>query len=243
MKHSGITRNIFKIIIFFIVGITGGIFADQILWPYFVERPLFLEYELEQRPIYLTERNEFFIQENTVLQEAIEKVDRVVVGIKTETVTKKILEGNGLVVTSDGLIVTLASLLPKNSDVTLYLDGKTVTPKIIQTRDNLTLLRLEGENLPTVGFGDFEKLKPGQRVFSVGVIFKESGPQKIVNEGVITYLEQDSSLIHTSIFENENLSGSALFDVQGNVLGLNIVGQDGEITTIPIFKIKEFLGF
>jgi len=243
MKYSVITKNIFKIIVLFVVGITGGIFADQILWPYFVERPLFLKYELEQRPIYLTERNEFFIQENTVLQEAIGRVNKVVVGIKTETKTKKILEGNGLVVTSDGLVVTLASLLPKDSKTTLYLDGKAVTPRLIQTRDDLALLRIEEENLPTVGFGDFDKLKLGQRVFSVGVIFKESVPQKIVNEGIIRYFDQDLSLIHTSILDKENLEGSVLFDVQGSVLGLNTVDQDGKITTIPIFKIKEFLGF
>jgi len=235
-------RNIFKIIAIFIVGIVGGIFADQILWPYFVERPLFFKYKLEQSPVYVTEEKEIYIQENTGLQEVIEKVNKAVIGIKTETKSQKILEGSGLIVTSDGLIVTLANLLPKSSTTTLFLDGKTIIPKVIQIRENLALLRIEGGDLPTLNFSDFDKLKLGQRIFLVGVIFEESVPQKIVNEGIIKYFDQDL-LIYTSIFENKNLEGSALFDIQGSILGLNTINQEGEIVTIPISKIKEFLGF
>lgn len=233
-------NNIFKIVAFFIIGTVGGIFADQILWPYFVEKPLFSEYRLEQRPIYVTEQ--VFIQENDSLQDSIEKVSRAIVGIKTETKAKKNLEGSGLIVTSDGLIVTSADLVPKDSKTTLFFDGKAVTPKIIQIRENLALLRIEGENLSTVGFGDFNKLKLGQRIFLMGVIFSESVPYKTVNEGIIKYFDQNSS-IHTNIFEKENSEGSALFDIQGNILGLNVFNEEGEATFIPIFKIKEFLGF
>lgn len=220
----------------------GGIFADQILWPYFIERPLFLEYRLEQSPIYVTEEKEIYIQENTALQGAVEKVDKIVVGVRTTAKTGKILEGDGLIVTSDGLVVTLANLLPKDSTTTLFLDGKTIAPKVIQIRENLALLRIEGENLPTVGFGDFDRLKLGQRVFLVGVIFSDSVPQKIVNEGIIKYFDQNL-LIHTNIFENKNIGGSTLFDIQGNILGLNTVDGEGKVITIPISKIKEFLGF
>ena len=70
-------KNIFKIIAIFILGTVGGIFADQILWPYFVERPLFYQYKLEKSPVYVTERKEVFIQENTALEEAIEKVGKL----------------------------------------------------------------------------------------------------------------------------------------------------------------------
>lgn len=233
-------NNVFKIFAVFIVGTVGGIFADQILWPYFVEKPLFSEYRLEQRPIYVTEQ--VFIQENDSLQNSIEKVNRAIVGIRTETKTKKILEGSGLIVTSDGLVVTSADLLPKDSRTTLFFDGKIAAPKIIQVRENLALLRIEGESLSTVGFGDFNKLKLGQRVFLMGIIFSESAPYKKVNEGIIKYFDQNS-LIHTNIFEKEGSKGSVLFDNQGNILGLNVFNEEGEVVIIPIFKIKEFLGF
>ena len=44
------TKNLLIIIGVFLTGIVGGLFAKQILWAYFIERPLFLKYNLEQRP-------------------------------------------------------------------------------------------------------------------------------------------------------------------------------------------------
>ena len=78
-------KHIFKIIVIFIIGMVGGIFANQIFWPYFIEKPLFYQYRLEQSPIYLTERKEITIQENLALKNAIEKVEKVVIGVKSET--------------------------------------------------------------------------------------------------------------------------------------------------------------
>ena len=79
------SKKLLIIIGVFIVGIVGGIFADQILWPYFVEKPLFYEYGLEKNPVYLTETKQIYIQENTALVDAIEKVEKTVIGIKTKT--------------------------------------------------------------------------------------------------------------------------------------------------------------
>ena len=47
----------------FFFGIFGGIFATQILWPYFVEKPLFLKYKIEIPQGYKIERKEIRIQE------------------------------------------------------------------------------------------------------------------------------------------------------------------------------------
>lgn len=234
-------KNVLKIIAIFILGTVGGIFADQILWPYFVERPLFFEYRLEQSPVYVTETKQVFIQENTALQDAVERVNKVVVGIRTETKTGKILEGSGLIVTSDGLVVTLADFFPKGSKTTLFFDGQELTPQVLQIKDSLALLKIKEENLPTIGFADFGKIKLGQRVFLIGVLFEKSGPQKMVNEGIIKYFDKD--LIQTNIFDGKDLEGSILFDIEGNVLGINTIDQEEKVTTIPISKIREFLGF
>jgi len=234
-------KSVLKVIAIFIIGTVGGIFADQILWPYFVERPLFLEYRLEQSPVYVTETNQVFIQENTALQDAIERVNKVVVGLRTETKTGKILEGSGLIVTSDGLVVTLADFLPEGSQTTLFFDSKELAPQVLQIKDDLALLKIKEENLPTIGFADFGKTKLGQRVFLVGVIFEKLGHQRVVNEGIIKYFDKDS--IQTNISEREDLEGSVLFNIEGNILGLNTIDQEGKVRALSILKIKEFLGF
>jgi len=241
-------KNIFKIIAIFILGTVGGIFADQILWPYFVERPLFNQYKLEKSPVYVTERKEVFIQENTALEEAIEKVEKVVIGVRAEKKTGIILEGSGLIVTADGLLVTLAELVPQGSNFSFFVEGQPANFQILKRdlKENLALVKVEETNLPTVSFADLEKLKLGERVFLVGVIPPsiESGitsPGRVVNEGIVKSFNQD--FIKTNIFEKNILKGSPLFDIEGKVLGLNNVDLEGKVIAIPISKIKSFAGF
>ncbi len=237
-------KNIFKILTIFIIGMIGGIFADQIFWPYFVERPLFYKYELEQRPIYVTERKEITVEENVALRNAIEKVEKAVVGMKTKTKTGKILEGSGLIVSSDGLMVTLADLVPSGSDVTFFWDGKSPSFQILKRdlKENLALIKIEETNLPATGFVDLERIKLGERVFLMGVIFgKEGVPKKAVNEGIVKIFDGNS--VETNIFEKNTLSGSPLFNIEGNALGLNIIDKEGKVTAIPISKIRQFAGF
>ncbi|MDI6603321.1 MAG: serine protease [Patescibacteria group bacterium] len=241
-------RNIFKILVIFIIGMVGGIFADQILWPYFIERPLFYQYRLEQSPVYLTERKEIYIQENIALKNAIERVEKVVIGIRTKTKAGKILEGSGLILTADGLMVTLAELVPVGSAFNFFIDGERIPFQILKRdlENNLALIKLEKNNLPTVGFANLEKLKLGERVFLVGATFINvtrqdlvtPDLQKVVNEGIVTSFDQNS--IKTNIFEKNVLAGSPLFDIEGKLLGLNMIDKEGKIITIPISQIRAF---
>ena len=235
-------KNVFKIIGVFILGIGGGIFADQILWPYFVEKPLFYQYRLEQSPVYLTERKEITIQENVALRNAIEKVEKTVIGVKTETQAKKIIEGSGLIITSDGLVVTLAELVPQGSNFSFFVEGQSANFQILKRdlKENLALVKIEKSNLPIVSFANLEKLKLGERVFLVGVTQPPNGGW-IVNEGIIKSFGED--FIKTNIFENYLLKGSPLFNIEGEVLGLNTIDKEGKVIAIPISKIKTFAGF
>jgi len=239
---SEMRKTLLKIFGIFILGIFGGIFADQILWPYFIERPLFYQYRLEKNPIYLTERKEIIIQENVALKNAVEKVKKTVIGVKTKKKDSQILEGSGLILTSDGLVVTLANLIPQGSTFSFFLEGKTAPFQILKRdlKENLALVKIEGTNLPTVSFANFEKLKLGERVFLVGVAQPPNGGW-VVNEGIVKSFDENS--IETNIFEKENLSGSPLFDIEGNVLGLNQIDSEGKIISIPVSKIKSFSGF
>jgi len=236
-------KNIYKIIIYFILGVFGGIFGSQILWPLFVERPLFLKYRLEQNPVYLTEKKEIIVQENTALISAIEKVEKSIVAIKTKTASQKTIEGSGLILSSDGLIITLADLIPKNSASELYINGEKTQFKVLKNSAelNLVLLKAEKSNLSTVGFGNLEKIKLGQRIFIVGTKFIKNFPQILVNEGIIKTFNENS--ITTNILEEKELAGSSLFDIEGNFLGLNTINQEGKVISIPVTKIKNFSGF
>jgi len=236
-------KNISRILGIFAAGMLGGIFAEQVLWPYFVERPFFEKYGLSQPPVYVTERKEVIIQENTALENAIEKIKNTVLGVKTITQDGKTIGGSGLVVTSDGIIVTLSELVQKGSVFYFYIDQKPIAYQILK-RDaklNLALIKVEKNNLPTAGFADMDKIKLGERVFLVGNVFSTSTPEIIVDEGIIKKIE--TSYLKTNIASVEGTEGSILFDIDGNAVGMNSIDANDNMVSIPISIIKQFAGF
>ena len=237
-------KNILIIITLFIVGMAGGIFAEQIFWPYFIERPLLYQYKLEQAPVYVTETKQSVVQENVALTNAIEDVEKIAVGVRTKLKTGKVLEGSGLIVSSDGLAVTFANLVPEGGQTTLFWEGEKPSFQILKrdSKVNLALIKIEKSSLPTVGFADADSIKLGERVFLVGIIFgTDATPGKITNEGIIKTF--DDNQIKTNIFEKSNLSGSPLFDIEGKVLGLNAIDSEGKVIAVSAKKIREFIGF
>jgi S1-C subfamily serine protease len=235
-------KNILKILGFFVVGMVGGIFAEEILWPYFVERPLFYQYKLERPPIYITEKKEIKVQENTALKEAISKVEKTVVGIKTKTKTGKSLEGSGFILTSDGLIVALAELFPDGSKTNLFVEGEIVPFQILKkdSKENLILIKIEKKNLATTGFFNFEKLKLGERVFSIGISFEDGGVKKFVDEGIVKSFDENK--IETNFQATKEILGTPLFDIEGNLLGMNYLSKEGTVISIPVTHIRSFTG-
>jgi len=235
-------KNIFKIIAIFVIGLVGGIFANQIFWPYFVERPLFYQYGLDKSPVYVTEKKEIFIQENTALVDVAERAKKTVVGVRTQTKAGKILAGSGLIVTSDGLMVTLAELVPQGSDFAFFIDDESVSFQILKRdlKQNLALIKLSDSVLTTASFARLEKLKMGERVFLVGAVFENEIPSKLTNEGIVKAF--DENFIQTSILESGLLAGSPLFNIEGEVLGINTIDAKGNVIAIAISRIREFIG-
>lgn len=236
-------KKIAKIIIIFIIGIFGGIFADQILWPYFIERPLFYRYRLDQAPIVINKTEEITITENNALESAAEKIEKSIAEIRIQTESGKIIDGSGVIITSDGLILTLADLASQKGNISIFFNGKSMDCRILKkdSNSNLALLKVDETNLPTVGFAEFGSLRFGQRVFLTGVFFKNDSFSKIVNEGIIKNYDEEE--IITNIIEESYAKGSPLFNIKGELVGLNEVNSKGEVSSIPINKIRDFIGF
>ena len=236
-------KNILKVAALFIIGMVGGIFADQIFWPYFVERPLFFGYRLDNQPIYINEQKEVIIQENVALQDAVEKVKKIVVGVRSTTGTGVIFEGSALIVSADGLLATFSNLAPQGSKIELFWDGQSRSFQVLKRdqKENLVLIKMEESDLPTAGFADLERLRLGSRIFLAGVVFNAKKlPISVVNEGVIRSIDGDS--VQTTITDGKIVAGSPVFDIEGKVLGLSVVGKNGEISALSISKIKSFIG-
>ena len=226
----------FKELIFvFIIAIFGGVFGAQILWPYFVERPLFFQYQLNPAPII--EKKEIIIQENDALQDAVEKVKKTVIGVRTENT-----QGSGLILTRDGLTVTLAGLVPAGSDFHFFTEGKKRSYQILKRSvdKNLALVELEGDDLFTVDFADIDNVRLGERVFSIRIEFIDpKNTTEVVDQGIVKSIER--GVIYLDL-DKESSQGSVLFNIKGEVIGIVSADKAGQIFVIPIAEIKKFAG-
>ncbi|MFA5387596.1 MAG: serine protease [Candidatus Paceibacterota bacterium] len=219
-------------------GVLGGFLGQKFL-PNFYSA-------IESSPNYfVTKEEKYYIQENNALKDSIQKVKSSVLGVKT-VVGKKTITGSGLILTSDGLAVTLAELVPSSGKNYFFIDSQAVKGQVIKrdTDQNLALVKIEKNGLSAVGFFMLDQLKIGERIFLISQIFdaKTFLPDFSVNEGIVKSFNGEF-FVKTSIIETEESLGSPIFDLEGNVLGLSyIYGSDNSITVFPIAKIKAFAG-
>ncbi len=228
----------------FLGSLISGLIFQVFIFPYLLVNPYFSKFQFvknfKEGKIIINTKEEIIVQESVVLEKAIDKIEKAVVGIQTKT-SGKTISGSGLIVTSDGLVVTLAELVPAGGSFSVFIDGEKIKPQILKRdlKENLALLKIEKTNLKTCGFSDSEKVKLGERVFLLGI--DSSILEPIVNEGIIKYFDENN--IKTNIFESGSLKGSSLFNIEGDLVGLNTIDSSGKVIAIPIQKIKSFVGF
>jgi len=237
-------KFLLRIFFILIVGALGGIIFQAFILPYLTTVPFFQKFEfikmLKERQVIINQApTTVVIQENTALEKAIEKVEKMVVRVSAQSKKGKILaEGSGLILTADGHFVTLANLVPVGADFNFFWSGENLTFQILKrdSQNNLALIKFDKNDLPTAGFTDSGEIKLGERVFLVGIVLGKT--KKVVNEGIIKSF--DENLIKTNIVEDSNLQGSPLFNIEGKVVGLITIDKAGQVSAIPIEKIKEF---
>ena len=229
-------KNILRIIIILIIGAIGGSLFQVLILPSLIAHPYFGNLEMIKRlknQVIVNPVERITIGQDTALEEAIKRVEDVVIGFEN---------GSGIVITSDGLIVTLADLLPRTEEY-LFLEGEKVNFKVVRkdSEQNLALIKIEQRNILACKFANLSDIKMGQKVFLFGVIIENKIPKSITNQGNIKMF--DDEMIYTSILEDKILNGSPLFNVWGEVLGLNVIDSQGKVSTIPIDNIRKFAGF
>ena len=161
--------------------------------------------------------------------------------------------GSGFIVRSDGYIVTNNHVVDGASDITVKLSGnRHYTAKVVgrDPKTDLALLKIDAQNLPTVSFGDSDKLQVGEPVMAIGNPFGLEGTVttgivsakgRVIGEGPYDdFIQTDASI-------NPGNSGGPLVNQAGQVVGINtaIVSQSGGSVgigfAIPINEAKSIL--
>ncbi len=144
-------------------------------------------------------------------------------------------EGSGFIVSGEGYILTNAHVVRDATDITVKLTDRREYPaKLIglDDRTDVAVIKIEGKDLPTVRIGDPSKLKPGQWVIAIGSPF---GMENSVTAGIVSATSRDLPdeqyvpFIQTDVAVNPGNSGGPLFNLAGEVVGINsqIYSQSG----------------
>ena len=156
--------------------------------------------------------------------------------------------GSGVIVTSDGTIVTNNHVIDGASDIEVDLaDKREFKAKLIGTdsKTDIAVLKIDATNLPTLAVGDSSKLQVGDVIFAIGDPF---GIGETATMGIVSAtgrgnlgIEGYEDFIQTDAAINPGNSGGAMIDLHGDLIGINTAilsggggGNQGVGFAIPI---------
>jgi serine protease Do len=135
--------------------------------------------------------------------------------------------GSGFIVSQDGYILTNAHVVEGAEEVSVKLtDKREFKAKVIGSdrRTDVALIKIDASGLSAVRFGDPGKLKVGEWVVAIGSPF---GFENTVTAGIVSAkgrsLPQENFVpfIQTDVAVNPGNSGGPLFNLKGEVVGIN----------------------
>ena len=135
--------------------------------------------------------------------------------------------GSGFIVSADGYVLTNAHVIDSADEVMVKLNDKREFKAKVVGADRLTdvaLLKIDASGLPTVRIGDPGKLRVGEWVFAIGSPF---GLEQTVTAGIVSAKgrslpdENYVPFIQTDVAINPGNSGGPLFNMKGEVVGIN----------------------
>jgi serine protease Do len=139
-------------------------------------------------------------------------------------------EGSGFIVSPDGYILTNAHVVNNASKVTVKLtDQREYVAKVVGSDESsdVAVIKIDGKNLPVVRFGDTSKLRVGEWVVAIGSPF---GMENSVTAGIVSATGRSIAganprnyvnFIQTDVAVNPGNSGGPLFNMNGEVVGIN----------------------
>lgn len=162
--------------------------------------------------------------------------------------------GSGVIISTDGYIVTNNHVIDGATSITVTLRDKTSYEAKLIGKDSIidvALLKIDATGLKAATFGDSDKLKVGDKAVAIGNPLGQLGGT--VTDGIISALDRDvviddetMSLLQTDSAINPGNSGGGLFDGQGALIGVVVAKSSGEEIeglgfAIPINDVVEIL--
>lgn len=136
--------------------------------------------------------------------------------------------GSGVIVSPDGYIITNNHVVEKGEEIRVTLfDGKTFKGKLVgaDPKTDIAIIRIDASKLPTLTWGDSERLQVGEFVLAIGNPYSLS---HTVTMGIISAVGRANvgiadyeDFIQTDAAINPGNSGGPLVNVKGELIGIN----------------------
>ena len=233
-------QTIWFMVIAFFVGAAGSIFFNRFAIPHLSTISGFgwVSKLQSSAPIVITRREEVRLNEGVNLIELAKQAQTFVVSIYSPDA--KFL-GNGLIMTSDGLIFTTKEVLGSATQVSAVTSDGTVyagTVRAMDRKSSIATLTIAGRDLPVAQFSDAGNMQIAQRIFALGrtnLEFTREFASGLISKTLSNNLEPDR-VYNTEVFENRITTdasinagyvGGPVVNLQGRVVGilLNSAGQ------------------
>jgi len=238
----------------FVLGGIGGILGCQLLFPWLAGFSFLKNIDwiknIGERTTVINRTERIVITENEALGDAIEKGSGIVLGIVSER-TEKIIakkkitlekpeilgQGTGFIASSDGLIITAQNLIPDSAQkVLVVLGGRQIEAEIkkIDKASGVAVLKINENNLPVLPFSNNE-VKLGEQLYLIGA----KSPD--FNKFVDVSIAKQVSPILVADFAGKEIIGSPIFNIKGEIVGINWADSLGEAKITLSATIKELL--
>jgi serine protease Do len=136
-------------------------------------------------------------------------------------------QGSGFIIDPNGIILTNNHVVDGADEVTVHLtDKREFKAKVLGTdpKTDIAVIKIEGKDLPVVKLGKSENVNVGEWVAAIGAPF---GLDNTVTAGIVSAKsrnlpdEQFVPFIQTDVAVNPGNSGGPLFNMKGEVIGIN----------------------
>lgn len=173
-------------------------------------------------------------------EKVVVKVSPGLVGIQTISENSVLRQGGGIIVSSDGLVVTTTNLWgPERSIYQIFYDNKIIKGNVvaIDSKANLMLLKTPTQSSNIAELAKYE-YKSGQEIIVVGKTFNLSKPTITSQKGSISQVLEKSVTIDT--LPNKYLYGFGVSDKDGYLRGI-VYLRSGMANLIRSETIENFL--
>ena len=248
-----ISKKVLVLLCVLIIGGLGGLIFDRYLFPYLSTTNFFNKYDFLKRTAeettIINKTEQVYVKEETSINKISNQASSSVVDIISYQIPKvstgKIstlksayvqTKGTGVIVTSDGMIMTYVSAInPIDSKYKIITyDGSEYDGELmgVDAYSNLAFIKISASNLPVISFGNSDDTKSGEKIIAVGNRL-DSNANKYV-AGIISSFDATFNLFGKDISSSEKLEGvfGSDFAADADFVGGPLVDYSGQVVGI-----------